>query len=214
MDKVAFLPFGLLIDRWRWNVFNGTIKPAQYETAWNDMRLNIRASCRLPRGADAFDPGAKYHRPAVVPYTRYFLARVLQFQFFEAACKQAGWKGPLHRCSFYGNKAVGQKLNAMLTMGASKPWPDALEAFTGSREMSAADGALFRAAFALAGAAEPRQGLRLVGPAPDKVLRGAISVTILSNHKMVRGCHDETAPDCRFWLWEVPLRPRCPPTPA
>lgn len=139
MDKVAFLPFGLLIDRWRWNVFNGTIKPAQYETAWNDMRLKYQGIVPpAPRSADAFDPGAKYHIPAVVPYTRYFLARVLQFQFFEAACKQAGWKGPLHRCSFYGNKAVGQKLNAMLTMGASKPWPDALEAFTGSREMSGA----------------------------------------------------------------------------
>jgi peptidyl-dipeptidase A len=139
MDKVAFLPFGLLIDRWRWSVFNGTIKPAQYETAWNDMRLKYQGIVPpAPRSADAFDPGAKYHIPAVVPYTRYFLARVLQFQFFEAACKQAGWKGPLHRCSFYGNKAVGQKLNAMLTMGASKPWPDALEAFTGSREMSGA----------------------------------------------------------------------------
>lgn len=139
MDKVAFLPFGLLIDRWRWNVFNGAIKPAQYETAWNDMRLKYQGIVPpAPRSPDAFDPGAKYHIPAVVPYTRYFLARVLQFQFFEAACKQAGWKGPLHRCSFYGNKAVGQKLNAMLTMGASKPWPDALEAFTGSREMSGA----------------------------------------------------------------------------
>ena len=137
MDKVAFLPFGLLIDRWRWQVFSGKIKPAEYESSWNDMRRQYQGI--VPPGArpaDAFDPGAKYHIPAVVPYTRYFLARVLQFQFFEAACKQAGWKGPLHRCSFYGNKAVGEKLNAMLSMGASKPWPDALEAFTGSREMS------------------------------------------------------------------------------
>src|ERR1044072_6383933 len=91
----------------------------------------------VERGADAFDPGAKYHIPAVVPYTRYFLARVLQFQFYEAACKQAGWKGPLHRCSFYGNRQVGERLNAMLAMGASKPWPDALEIFTGTREISA-----------------------------------------------------------------------------
>eukprot|EP01035_Chromulina_nebulosa_P005853 gene5853-7926_t len=83
-----------------------------------------------------FDPGAKYHVPASVPYTRYFLARLLQFQFYQAACKQAGWRGPLHRCSFYGNKEVGAKLNAMLAMGQSKPWPDALQAFTGSREMS------------------------------------------------------------------------------
>jgi peptidyl-dipeptidase A len=137
MDKVAFLPFGLLIDRWRWQVFSGAVKPGAYETSWNDMRLKYQGIVPpAPRPDDAFDPGAKYHVPASVPYTRYFLARVLQFQFYEAACKQAGWKGPLHRCSFYGNKAVGDKLNAMLSMGASKPWPDALQAFTGSREMS------------------------------------------------------------------------------
>ena len=88
------------------------------------------------RPANAFDAGAKYHIPASVPYTRYFLARILQFQFYKAACDQAGWTGPLHRCSFYNNKEVGEKLNAMLAMGASRPWPDALEAFTGTREMS------------------------------------------------------------------------------
>jgi peptidyl-dipeptidase A len=137
MDKVAFLPFGLLVDRWRWGVFDGSIKPADYNKAWTDLRREYQGI--VPPGerpANAFDAGAKYHIPGNTPYTRYFLARVLQFQFYQAACKQAGWKGPLHRCSFYGNKAVGAKLNAMLEMGASKPWPDALEAFTGSREMS------------------------------------------------------------------------------
>ncbi len=137
MDKVAFLPFGLMIDRWRWQAFSGEIKPADYEKAWTDMRLRYQGIVPpSERPADAFDPGAKYHIPAGVPYTRYFLARILQFQFYEAACKQAGWKGPLHRCSFYGNKTVGDRLNAMLSMGASRPWPDALEAFTGSREIS------------------------------------------------------------------------------
>lgn len=137
MDKVAFLPFGLLIDRWRWQVFSGKIKPEAYGTSWTEMRREYQGIAPpAVRPADVFDAGAKYHIPAVVPYTRYFLARVLQFQFYEAACREAGWKGPLHRCSFYGNKAVGAKLNAMLSMGASKPWPDALEAFTGSREMS------------------------------------------------------------------------------
>jgi peptidyl-dipeptidase A len=137
MDKVAFLPFGLLIDRWRWGVFDGTIQPADYNKAWTDMRTQYQGIVPpSARPADAFDAGAKFHIPGNTPYTRYFLARVLQFQFYEAACKQAGWKGPLHRCSFYGNKDVGAKLNAMLEMGASKPWPDALEAFTGKREMS------------------------------------------------------------------------------
>ena len=138
MDKVAFLPFGLLIDRWRWGVYSGEIKPQAYESAWNAMRLKYQGIVPpVERDDTRFDPGAKYHVPAAVPYTRYFLARLLQFQFYEAACKQAGWKGPLHRCSFYGNKEVGARLNAMLELGQSKPWPDALQAFTGSRDMSA-----------------------------------------------------------------------------
>ena len=137
MDKVAFLPFGLLVDRWRWGVFDGSIQPADYTRAWTDMRLRYQGIAPpVARGADAFDPGAKYHIPGNTPYMRYFLARVLQFQFYEAACKIAGWKGPLHRCSFYGNKKVGARLNAMLQLGASKPWPEALQLFTGSREMS------------------------------------------------------------------------------
>jgi peptidyl-dipeptidase A len=137
MDKVAFLPFGLLIDKWRWGVFSGAIPATAYEKGWNDLRLQYQGIVPpVARDETRFDPGAKYHVPASVPYTRYFLARLLQFQFYQAACKQAGWKGPLHRCSFYGNKEVGAKLNAMLAMGQSKPWPDALQVFTGSREIS------------------------------------------------------------------------------
>ena len=137
MDKVAFLPFGLLVDKWRWDVFSGKITPANYNKGWTDLRLKYQGiTPPVARDEANFDPGAKYHIPRNTPYTRYFLARLLQFQFYEAACKQAGWKGPLHRCSFYGNKDVGKRFNAMLEMGASKPWPDALQAFTGSREMS------------------------------------------------------------------------------
>lgn len=137
MDKVAFLPFGLLIDKWRWGVFSGEIKPNGYQAAWDRLRLQYQGiKPPVARDETRFDPGAKYHIASQTPYARYFLARVLQFQFFKAACQQAGWKGPLHRCSFYGNKAVGQKLNAMLSMGQSKPWPDALQVMTGSREMS------------------------------------------------------------------------------
>jgi peptidyl-dipeptidase A len=137
MDKVAFLPFGLLVDRWRWGVYDGSISPAEYNNAWTKLRQDYQGiKPPVERPAGAFDPGAKYHIPGNVPYTRYFLARILQFQFYKAACDQAGWKGPLHRCSFYGNKEVGKRLNDMLAMGASKPWPDALEAFTGTRQMS------------------------------------------------------------------------------
>jgi peptidyl-dipeptidase A len=112
-------------------------RAGQYNQAWVDLKRQYQGIVPpVERPATAFDPGAKYHIPASVPYMRYFLARVLQFQFYKSACEQAGWTGPLHRCSFYGNKEVGAKLNAMLAMGASQPWPDALEAFTGSREIS------------------------------------------------------------------------------
>ena len=137
MDKVAFLPFGLMVDKWRWQVFSGAIPAGQMQSGWDKLRLQYQGIVPpVARDETKFDPGAKYHVPASTPYARYFLARLLQFQFYEAACKQVGWKGPLHRCSFYGNKAVGAKLDAMLKMGQSKPWPDALQAFTGSREMS------------------------------------------------------------------------------
>lgn len=136
MDKVAFLPFGLLVDKWRWGVFSGKIPASQYNKGWTDLRLQYQGIVPpVPRSEENFDAGAKYHIPGNTPYTRYFLARILQFQFYKAACDIAKWKGPLHRCSFYGNKEVGARMNAMLAMGASKPWPDALEAFTRSREM-------------------------------------------------------------------------------
>ena len=146
MDKVAFLPFGLLVDKWRWQVFSGQVAPADYNKAWTALRLQYQGI--VPpgeRGPDAFDPGAKNHIPTSVPYMRYFLARILQFQFYQAACKQAGWKGPLHRCSFYGNKAVGAKLDEMLKAGASRPWPETLAKFTGSKDM---DGRALLAYFA------------------------------------------------------------------
>ena len=137
MDKVAFLPFGLLVDQWRWKVFSGEYTPAEYNSGWWELREKYQG-LRYPgetRPSDAFDPGAKFHIPGNTPYMRYFLAHILQFQFHKAACDMAGFEGPLHRCSIYENEEVGQRFNAMMEMGASKPWPDALEAFTGTREM-------------------------------------------------------------------------------
>jgi len=138
LDKIAFLPFGLLIDRYRWGIFSGQIAPGQYQAAWDRMRLQYQGIVPpSPRSETNFDAGAKYHVPASVPYTRYFLARILQFQFFKAACDIAGWHGPLHRCSFYGNREVGRRLNQMLSLGLSRPWPEAIQTFTGTREISA-----------------------------------------------------------------------------
>jgi len=138
LDKVAFLPFGLLIDQWRWKVFSGEIPPARYNGSWWELREKYQGVAPpLPRTEGDFDPGAKYHVPANVPYTRYFLAHILQFQFHRALCRAAGYEGPLHLCSVYGSEAAGKKLQAMLEMGQSRPWPDALFALTGERTMDA-----------------------------------------------------------------------------
>ncbi|MCH2252585.1 MAG: M2 family metallopeptidase [Vicinamibacterales bacterium] len=138
LDKVAFLPFGLMVDQWRWKVFSGEIGPEEYNEGWWDLRTEyqgIRAP--VPRSEADFDPGAKYHIPANTSYTRYFLAHILQFQFHRALCEVAGVEGPLHRCSIFGSLEAGARLNTMLAMGASRPWPDALEVVTGQREMDA-----------------------------------------------------------------------------
>ncbi len=138
LEKVAFLPFGLVIDKWRWEVFSGSVKPDQYNKAWWDLRLKYQGVAPpVARSEADFDPGAKYHVPGNVPYMRYYLARIYQFQFQRALCKDAGVEGPLHRCSIYGNKKAGEKLNQMLAMGRSQPWPDALQALTGQREIDA-----------------------------------------------------------------------------
>ncbi len=138
LEKIAFLPFGLVVDKWRWDVFSGKVKPDQYNEHWWALRRQYQGVVSpVPRTPDDFDPGAKYHVPANVPYMRYFLAAVLQFQFHRALCKIAGHTGPLHECSIYNNKAAGAAFWKMLQAGASKPWQETLFALTGQREMDA-----------------------------------------------------------------------------
>ncbi|MFT5454332.1 MAG: peptidyl-dipeptidase A [Myxococcota bacterium] len=138
LDKVAFLPFGRMIDQWRWEVFDGRVTPAQYNERWWELRRKYQGIVApIDRADDAFDPGAKYHIPANTPYMRYFLAAVLQFQFHRAMCERAGHEGPLHTCSVYGSKEAGTAMRELLALGASKPWPDALEAMTGTRQADA-----------------------------------------------------------------------------
>jgi peptidyl-dipeptidase A len=138
MERVAFQPFGLLMDKWRWSVFTGETPPSKYNQKWWQLRTAYQG-IKPPnvRTESDFDPGAKYHIPGNTPYARYFLSTVLQFQMYRALCKQSGHTGPLHRCSFYGNKEAGAKLQKMMQLGLSRPWPDALEAVTGQRQMDA-----------------------------------------------------------------------------
>ena len=138
LDKLAFLPFGLLVDQWRWKVFSGEVTPDHYNQAWWELRTKYQGiAAPVGRSEKDFDPGAKYHVPANVPYTRYFLAHILQFQFHRALCRIAGETGPLNRCSIYGSKAAGERLDKMLAMGVSRPWPEALFALTGEKRMDA-----------------------------------------------------------------------------
>jgi peptidyl-dipeptidase A len=138
LEKIAFLPFGLVIDQFRWKVFSGEITPDQYNAAWWQLRHKYQGVAPPAGRSEAdFDPGAKYHVAANVPYMRYFLADILQFQFHRALAQTAGCTGPLNRCSIYGNAAAGAKLNAMLEMGQSRPWQEALEKIAGSKEMDA-----------------------------------------------------------------------------
>jgi peptidyl-dipeptidase A len=138
LDRLVLLPFTLVVDQWRWNVFSGQTKPSDYNKSWWDLKRKYQGvGPPVARTEENFDPGAKYHVAGNVPYARYFLAIILQYQFHRALCKEAGYTGPLHRCSIYGNKAAGEKLAKMLAMGASRPWPEALEALTGQRQMDA-----------------------------------------------------------------------------
>ncbi|MCB9676148.1 MAG: M2 family metallopeptidase [Alphaproteobacteria bacterium] len=136
LGAIAFLPFGRMIDQWRWDVFAGDVQPDAYNAHWWKLRQQFQGIAPpAGRPADAFDPGAKYHIPGNTPYMRYFLAQILQYQLYRGMCEAAGHQGPLHTCSFYGSKEAGERLKNMLAMGASRPWPEALEAATGTRQM-------------------------------------------------------------------------------
>ena len=138
LAKVSFLPFGLMIDRWRWGVFDGSIKPGEYNKAWWELKAKYQGVAPVSaRGEEFFDPGAKYHVPGNTPYTRYFLSHILQFQFYKSLCDASGHKGPLYECSFYGNKEAGQKYWAMLGKGSSQPWQKTMKELTGGEKMDA-----------------------------------------------------------------------------
>lgn len=138
LDKIAFLPFGLMVDQWRWKVFSGELGRDEWNRGWWDLRLKYQG-IRPPvaRSESNFDPGAKYHIPGNTPYMRYFLAHIQQYQFHRALCKTAGYTGPLHLCTIYGNKDAGKRLNQVLEMGMSKPWPDAMQVLAGQSQMDA-----------------------------------------------------------------------------
>ena len=138
LEKIAFLPFGKLIDEWRWKVFSGEVTPVNYNAAWWELREKYQGIVApVARSEQDFDPGAKYHIPGNTPYTRYFLSFIIQFQFHKALCESAGFQGPLHECSIYGNKEAGRRFGEMLAKGASQPWQETLYELTGTREMDA-----------------------------------------------------------------------------
>uniref|UniRef100_H2YVV0 Angiotensin-converting enzyme n=1 Tax=Ciona savignyi TaxID=51511 RepID=H2YVV0_CIOSA len=137
LDKLAFVPFGYLMDKWRWDVFSGRTSTENMNQVWWDYRLRYQGVAPpVDRNENDFDPGAKFHIANDVPYIRYFVSTVVQFQFYDALCKEANHTGDLFKCDFNGTKAAGDKLAAMLQLGSSVKWEDALEQITGSREMT------------------------------------------------------------------------------
>jgi peptidyl-dipeptidase A len=139
LKEIAFLPFGFLVDQWRWKVYAGEVKPADYDKAWWELREKYQGIKRpAPPLADGFDAGAKFHVATDATYAQYFLASMLKFQFHRALCREAGYAGPLHRCSVFGNKQAGAKFQAMLALGKSRPWPEALKALTGEDQIDGA----------------------------------------------------------------------------
>ena len=138
LEKIAFIPFGLMVDQWRWKVYSGEVTPENYNSAWWELREKYQGvTAPVARDADAFDPGAKYHVPGGVPYSRYFLAHIQQFEFHKALCEISGNTDPIHRCSIYNSKEAGKALNTMLEMGSSKPWQQAYKVLTGTEQMDA-----------------------------------------------------------------------------
>jgi len=138
LEKIAFIPFGLMVDQWRWKVYSGEITPENYNSAWWELREKYQGvAAPIARDADAFDPGAKYHVPGGVPYSRYFLAHIQQFEFHKSLCEISGNTDPIHRCSIYNSKEAGKALNTMLEMGSSQPWQKAYKVLTGNEQMNA-----------------------------------------------------------------------------
>lgn len=138
LDKVAFLPWSYIVDQWRWAVFNGTLTNNTWNAGWWSLRTKYQGVVPpVARSNTDFDPGAKYHIPNNMPYVRYFVAYILEFQFYQELCNAAGHTGPLHQCDFYQSKSAGTLLSNMLRIGAARPWKEALQIVTGQSSMNA-----------------------------------------------------------------------------
>ena len=137
LEGVVVVPWALMLDKWRSGVFNGEIDERNLNSSWWKLREHYQGiSTSTERSEDYFDPGAKYHIPGNTPYTRYYLARIMQYQFHEALCNEIKFDGLLHECSIYGSEKAGDKIISTMAMGESLPWQDAFENLTGSRQLS------------------------------------------------------------------------------
>lgn len=138
LDNVAFMPFGYLIDLYRWKVFDGSIPPEKLNEEWWRMRRDLEGLIPpVSRNENNLDAVSYFHIAYDVPHIRYFVSRILTFQFHEALCNESGHTGPLHECDIYGSKAAGDLFSEFLSQGAKYPWDDTLEIITGQRVMSA-----------------------------------------------------------------------------
>ena len=137
LEGVVVVPWALMLDKWRSGVFNGEITEDQLNSSWWQLREEYQGISTSEERSEAYvDPGATNQIPGNTPYTRYYLARIMQYQFHESLCNDIGFDGPLHECTIYNNPDAGEKLKSMLALGSSVPWQDAFENLTGSRQLS------------------------------------------------------------------------------
>ncbi|OTF69605.1 hypothetical protein BLA29_007606 [Euroglyphus maynei] len=138
MDKIVFLPFAFVMDKWRWDVFNDDKLNDHMNRHWWELRLKYQGiSPPVKRTENDFDPGSKYHIPAGVEYVRYFVSHILQFQFYKHLCQNVTKRDDkLYQCDFYENRQAGQQLIEMLRKGSSDHWENILKDFIGTSKMS------------------------------------------------------------------------------
>ncbi|CAG2052908.1 unnamed protein product [Timema podura] len=134
LDKVAYLPFAYVVDQWRWRLFSEEWKVEEMNSRWWDLRMRHQGIIPpIPRSENDFDPAAKYHVVADMPYIRYFVSLILQFQLHESLCQAAGHFGPLHTCDIYRSREAGRLLSEILSMGSSRSWSEIIHVMTKGR---------------------------------------------------------------------------------
>ncbi|KAI4468733.1 angiotensin-converting enzyme [Holotrichia oblita] len=118
LRKVAYAPFALLVDQ------NG-VRTMNFN--WWELRLLYQGIVPpIARNEGHLDAVAKRHIPADLPYMKYYVALLLEFQIFDALCGAMGHTAQLHTCDIYRSREAGRILTDIMQAGKAKHWKDVL----------------------------------------------------------------------------------------